>query len=76
MAPKKQISTPAHARTKTTTPRRGVHGAEPKTEAIVTADHEPTIIKSGKLCKHCGSWIPIERHGTYCPANEDGSDGK
>lgn len=27
---------------------------------------KPTVIKSGKLCKTCGAWIPIESHGTYC----------
>ena len=32
-------------------------------------DHAPTIIKSGKLCKHCGSWMPFEKHGTHCPRN-------
>lgn len=28
---------------------------------------KPTVIKAGHLCKACGSWIPFEFHGTYCP---------
>lgn len=28
---------------------------------------KPQVIKAGHLCKACGSWIPFEFHGTYCP---------
>lgn len=33
-----------------------------------TSSNEPKVIKSGKLCTLCGSWMPIEKHGTYCKA--------